>query len=91
MTTYPLSEPATIHLSDGAAGGESVNGQGTLAECADVVAAMSADMRKRVSIHMDDLGLRFDADEVAELIRFLDDESAGLSNNDIAEVRKLAP
>jgi hypothetical protein len=87
MTTYPLSEPATIYAVEGDTEAMSdVVGQGTLAECVDVVAAMSPDKQQAIFIQMDDLGLRFGPPEVAELLRFLRDESGGLSNNEIADI-----
>jgi hypothetical protein len=87
MTTYPLSEAATIYAIEGDTEAMSdVLGQGTLADCVDVVAAMSPDEQTSIFIQMDDLGLRFDPPEVAELLRFLREESAGLSNNEIADI-----
>lgn len=88
MTTYPLSELATIYAAQGDEGSTpSTLGKGTLAECADIVAAMPSDKQKTVSIEMDDLDLRFEPKDVGELLRFLDGESAGLSNNEIAEIK----
>ncbi|UYY58623.1 hypothetical protein [Sphingomonas sp. S2-65] len=88
MTTYPLSEPATIYAAEGDGGSDpSVVGKGTLAECADTVAGLAPDKQKTISIQMDALDLRFDPQEVGELLRFLDEESAGLSNNEIAEIK----
>jgi hypothetical protein len=87
MTTYPLSEPATIYAIEGDTEAMSdVVGQGTLADCVDVVAAMSPDRQQAIFIQMDDLGLRFGPPEVAELLRFLRDEGAGLSNTEIADI-----
>jgi hypothetical protein len=89
MTTYPLSELATIYAVEGDTEAMSdVIGQGTLEECVDVIAAMPADEQASVFIQMDDLGLRFGPAEVAELLAFLRDESAGLSNNEVADVRQ---
>jgi hypothetical protein len=88
MTTYPLSEPAMIHdaePSDDTATG--VVGQGTLEECIDIVAEFSADRQRSVSIQMDDIDLRFGPKEISDLLRFLREETPGLSNTEIAEVK----
>ncbi|MBB5712647.1 hypothetical protein [Sphingomonas xinjiangensis] len=88
MTTYPLSEPATIYAAGGDDGATAdVVGQGTLTECADIVADMSLDKQKSTSIQMDKLDLRFEPQEVAELLSFLREEGVGLSNNEIADIR----
>lgn len=87
MTTYPLSEPATIYADDDHdAKGTDVLGRGTLAECADLIAEFPADKRNAVRIEMDDLDLQFDTAEVDELLQFLRDESSGLSNKDISTI-----
>ena len=87
MTTYPLSEPATVYADgDHDADGTDVLGRGTLAECADLIAGFPAETRNSVRIQMDDLDLQFDSDEVGELLRFLRDESTGLSNKDISTI-----
>ena len=88
MTTYPLSEPATIYAVEpsGDAMSEAV-GRGTLEECVDIVADLSADRRKSVIIQMDDIDLKFGPGEVSELLRFLREETPGLSNTEIAEVK----
>lgn len=88
MTTYPLSEPATIYTNDEAGEATSaMRGKGTLAECADIWEGLSPDDRSSVSIRMDDLALSYQPAEVAELVRFLrEDEKGGLSNKDIAGI-----
>lgn len=78
MTTYPLSEPATIYGSDGVAG------RATLAECAEIAQGFSAETRKSARIEMDDLALQFGPAEIDELLRYLNDEDPGLSNQEIA-------
>jgi len=91
MTTYPLSEPATIYggdVSDGAK--PEVIGRGTLEACAEIVAGLSSDEQKSVSIRMDDLDLAFGPDEVGELLGFLRGESDGLSNTEIAEIKRAS-
>lgn len=83
MTTYPLSEPATIYASDDQG---DILGKGTLAECADIVRGLSDEERSSAAIKMDDLELTYDPAKVAELVRFLQNEDEGLSNKDIAEI-----
>lgn len=88
MTTYPLSEPATIYavevcddtMSD-------VVGRGTLEACMDIVASLPSDRQKSVSIRMDALDLKFGPQEIGELQEFLREETAGLSNGDITEIK----
>ena len=92
MTTYPLSEPATIHLVD--ASGDmtaDVIGQGTLEDCVELVAGLSADRRKAITVHMDDLDLQFGPKDVGDLLNFLHNEDAGLSNNEIIEIKNNEP
>ena len=58
MTTYPLSELATTYFVEGDGDVQSdVVGQGTLEDCADIVANLAPDERKAISIQMDDLDL----------------------------------
>lgn len=87
MTTYPLSELATIYSLEGGKSQSDVVGQGTLEDCADIVADLAPDERKAISIQMDDLDLKFGPEEVGELLRFLRNESSGLSNTEIAEIK----
>ena len=88
MTTYPLSEMATIYAGTGDADAPSdVVGQATLEECANIVAGLPADRQKSVTIQMDDLDLRFGPEDVSELLQVLRDETAGLSNTEIAEIK----
>ncbi|WP_423326564.1 hypothetical protein [Sphingomonas sp. 4RDLI-65] len=88
MTTYPLSEPATIYAAEPSDGATSeAVGQGTLEECVDIVAAFSADRQKSVFIQMDDIDLKFGPREISDLLRFLRAETTGLSNTEIAEVK----
>lgn len=92
MTTYPLSEPATIYMADASDDGTSqFAGKGTLEACADIVAGLSADAQGSVSIQMDDLDLKFGPQEIGELLRFLRAESAGLSNTEITEIKSADP
>ncbi len=83
MTTYPLSEPATIYASEGDA---DVLGQGTLAECSDIVQGLPDKDRSSATITMDDLDLSYGPAEVDELVQFLRSEGEGLSNKDIADI-----
>ena len=88
MTTYPLSEPATIYSVD-ASGDVNSNalGQGTLEDCVETIAGLSADRQKAISIRMDGLALTFGPKEVGELLHFLHEEGAGLSNNEITDIK----
>ncbi len=88
MTTYPLSEPATIHAVEPSGDATSdVLGRGTLEECVDIVAGLSPDQQKSVAIKMDDLDLEFGPQEVDELLRLLREETPGLSNSEIVEIK----
>lgn len=88
MTTYPLSEPATIYPAKTRGDATSaVIGQGTLEECAEIVAALPSDKQRSIVIQMDDLDLKFDAHDISELLRFLHEETPGLSNTEITEIR----
>ena len=92
MTTYPLSEPATIYSVD--ASGDVTSdalGQGTLEDCVEIIAGLSADRQKAISIQMDGLALQFRPKEVGELLHFLREEGAGLSNNQITEINSTEP
>ncbi len=88
MTTYPLSEPATVYAVEAGDDGKlDVVGHGTLEECVDIFADLPTDRQKLLSIHMDTLDLKFGPREVSELQAFLREETAGLSNSDITEIR----
>ena len=87
MTTYPLSEPATAYASDDEGEATStVLSKGTLSECAAFVEAMPHDERVPTAIKMDALDMSFGPAEVDDLLRYLRDEDAGMSNKDVAEV-----
>jgi hypothetical protein len=87
LTTYPLSEPATIYAKrEQDSKGNDILGQGTLAECADLIADFPVETRASARIQMDDLDLQFAPNEVNELLRFLQNEDPGLSNNDISAI-----
>jgi len=87
MTTYPLSEPATAYNDEADnADGALVIATGTLAECADQLHGMPPEELQSVRIRMNNLDLQFEPAEVAELLDFLANESAGLSNRDIAAI-----
>ncbi|MBB5712936.1 hypothetical protein [Sphingomonas xinjiangensis] len=86
MTTYPLSEPATIYASEEDGTERKVVGQGTLEACAEIVERLPAQGRTSACIEMDELDLKFGPDEVDELSRFLREEGAGLSNRDISAI-----
>jgi len=88
MTTYPLSEPATIF---DAATSDSARtkpvGRGSLEECIDIIAALPTDRQDHVSIRMDELALDFGPKDIAELRRFLAAEAPGLSNTEITDIK----
>jgi hypothetical protein len=86
MTTYPLSEPATIYDDEDGAEPDGVARRGTLAECIELIEAFPAEKRRAARIEMDDLDLRFGPREIEDLVRFLRDEDGGLSNQDIAAI-----
>ena len=71
MTTYPLSEPATIYRADGSDDATDVVAQGTLSECADILKAWTDAERETVRVDMDDLSLCYGPQEMAELLKFL--------------------
>ncbi len=88
MTTYPLSEPATIYAVEVCDDATSdVVGRGTLEACMDIVAGLSSDRQRSICIRMDALDLQFGPQEIGELQEFLREETAGLSNGDITEIK----
>lgn len=90
MTTYPLSEPATIYAAEGPANATSVKvGQGKLEECVDIVANMSSDEQEIVYIQMDDMELKFGPKDIGELLTYLREESSGLTNKEISDIETL--
>lgn len=90
MTTYPLSEPATIRSrakdSEAESPTDDVVARGSLADCADILQARSPEERAKVEIEVDDMDLRYGPKEIEELLTFLRDESAGLSNQEISSI-----
>jgi hypothetical protein len=88
MTTYPLSEPATIlPLEAGKNAASQAIGRGTLEECAGIVGDLPMDERQSVAIQMDDMDLRFDHKDVVGLLRFLHNEGPGLTDKEIANIK----
>jgi hypothetical protein len=83
MTTYPLSEPATIYASENQ---RDILGKGTLAECAAMFRGLLSENQSSATIKMDDLDLTYGRAELDELVRFLEQEDEGLSNKDIADI-----
>jgi hypothetical protein len=90
MTTYPLSEPATIRRTarDGNALSQTdeVVGHGSLARCADLLQKLSTEERSSLRIDVDDMKLRYGAEEIEELLIYLRDESGGLSDRQISKL-----
>jgi hypothetical protein len=88
MTTYPLSEPATIFpLEAGADAVSQAIGRGTLEECAGIVGDLPVDERQSITIQMDDMDLRFGPEEIEGLLRFLHNEEPGLTDKEIANIK----
>ncbi|WP_277984160.1 hypothetical protein [Sphingomonas faeni] len=88
MTTYPLNEPATIYSVNASRDVTSDSlGQGTLENCVEIIADLSPDRQNTISIQMDGLALQFGPKEVGELLHFLHEEGAGLSNNEIKDIK----
>lgn len=88
MTTYPLSEAATIYPGEtlDVASSEPI-GQGTLEDCADIVAGLPTETQQSVVIRMNDLDMTFGPQDILELLGFLREETPGLSDNDITEIK----
>jgi hypothetical protein len=88
MTTYPLSEPATIlHRDAGEDAASQAIGRGTLEECAGIVGDLPVDERQSITIQMDDMDLRFGPEDVEGLLRFLHNEEPGLTDKEIANIK----
>ena len=88
MTTYPLSEPATIlPLRAGENAASQAISRGTLEDCVSNVGDLPVDERQSVAIQMDDMDLRFDHEGIKGLIRFLHNEGLGLTDNEIANIK----
>lgn len=87
MTTYPLSEAATIYATDddNDAAPRRLSG-GTLVGCAAFAEGLSGDDRSSALIKLDDLDLSYGPAEITELLEFLRSENEGLSNKDIASI-----
>ncbi|MEG3089553.1 hypothetical protein [Sphingomonas sp. PB4P5] len=85
-----MSEPATVRRSAdaGTAVRESddIVARGSLADCAETLETWSAEERAAIQIDIDDMDIRYGPEEIDTLLSFLRDESAGLSNNDIAAI-----
>ena len=89
MTTYALSEPATIRRiagADSAAGQTDVVARGSLSDCADILETWSEEERATVHIDIDDMALSYGSKEIDQLLEFLRSESAGLSNQEISAI-----
>jgi hypothetical protein len=76
MTTYPLSEPATIYRESegGEAGSNDKVARGSLSDCAEILEGWSTEDRARVRVEMDDMSLRYGTQEIEELLAFLREE-----------------
>ena len=93
MTTYPLSEPATIlRAAEGdktSKGADEVIGQGSLADCAEICENLSAAERSSLRIDMNDMDLSYGPEEIEQMLLYLRNEEAGLSNKEISEIDDL--
>lgn len=87
MTTYPLSEAATVHVGDADKG--DLRGHGTLEECVALIKGLSPDDRRLARVSMDNLDLEYGPGEISELIDFLRQEKPGLSNQEIAALPNI--
>ena len=76
MTTYPLSEPATIYRKADQAEGAARDAvaRGSLSDCAEILEDWSRTDRASVEIEIDDMVLRYGPDEIEELLTFLREE-----------------
>jgi hypothetical protein len=78
MTTYPLSEPATIYRTaepnqtDEQCG--EVVAQGSLADCAEILEGWSPTDRATARVEVNDMDLRYGPGEIEELLTFLREE-----------------
>lgn len=86
MTTYPLSEPATIYAAGEGSAGEAVFGHGTLGDCAETLKGLSSEQRAEARIEMNDIDLQFGSREIDELLAFLEQEGEGLSSARITQI-----
>ncbi len=86
MTTYPLSEPASIVPVTASGDADPADtGRGRLEECVAIVAAQSADRQRAMSIRMDSLDLEFGPDEIGELLQYLGAETGALGHADYGD------
>lgn len=76
MTTYPLSEPATIYRKADHTQGETrdIVARGSLADCAEILEDWSESDRTAAEIDIDDMSLRYGPAEIEELLTFLREE-----------------
>ena len=78
MTTYPLSEPATIYRKAGHDGPDTeraIVARGSLSDCAEILEDWSEADRAAVEIEIDDMSLRYGPQEIEELLAFLREEA----------------
>jgi hypothetical protein len=82
VTTYPLSEPATIYRTADQTEGSArdVVARGSLSDCAEILEGWSRADRASVEIEIDDMSLRYGPDEVEELLTFLRKEHKSSPN-----------
>jgi hypothetical protein len=78
MTTYPLSEPATIYRTAEPNQADEQSGdvvaQGSLADCAEILEGWSPADRATARVEVNDMDLRYGPGEIEELLTFLREE-----------------
>lgn len=88
MTTYPLSEPATMYRSAPNDIGDDmvddVVARAALSDCVDVLKEWSPQDRATVYIQIDNLDLRYGPEEIEELLAFLRQEAESVRPNETA-------
>lgn len=81
MTTYPLSEPATIYRNAGqkelSGATREVVARDSLSDCAEILEGWSETDRALVEVEIDDMSLRYGPNEIEELLTFLREEDNG--------------
>jgi len=82
MTTYPLSEPATIYRKANQAedAARDIVARGSLSDCAEFLDSWSETDRVFIDIEIDDMALRYGPKEIEDLLAFLREEASDTSN-----------
>lgn len=82
MTTYPLSEPATIYRKANQTGDavRDIVARGSLSDCAEFLYSWSETDRVFIDIEIDDMALLYGPNEIEELLAFLREEASDKSS-----------